>query len=341
MMSKCIPTLNPSEAARCLGTTPKALRLWEERGLIAPARTAAGWRAYGADVMARAERIVALRKIGLSLAQIAKIFEGDARDLAAALDAHRAALGGQVREIGLRIEQISTLRADLVTQNGDHRDALDRLIEIGARTGIAFDLPWPWCGERFSLPPLSGLGFITGPLFSGKTRLSRSIAAARSDIEFLGLDRMDQAHPATSDEGPVMEALRWLEEDGATRSAALSTLLAAILSRSHGALVIDMVEEGLDAPSQEALIAWIRRRGADARPLVLLTRSSSILDLDAVMPGEMVLFCPPNHAPPIEVTPHPGAAGYEAVATCLATPEVRARTKGVIAVRSGERERTC
>jgi predicted site-specific integrase-resolvase len=45
--------LNPSEAARRLGVFAKALRLYEARGLIAPVRTAAGWRAYGPDEMAR------------------------------------------------------------------------------------------------------------------------------------------------------------------------------------------------------------------------------------------------------------------------------------------------
>jgi hypothetical protein len=33
------------------------------------------------------------------------------------------------------------------------------------------------------------------------------------------------------------------------------------------------------------------------------------------------------------VAPHPFAPGYEAVATCLAPPEVRARSEGVIAFR--------
>jgi hypothetical protein len=34
------------------------------------------------------------------------------------------------------------------------------------------------------------------------------------------------------------------------------------------------------------------------------------------------------------VAPYPGAAGYEAVATCLASPDVRARTEGVISWRA-------
>jgi len=57
------------------------------------------------------------------------------------------------------------------------------------------------------------------------------------------------------------------------------------------------------------------------------------LDLAAVGAAEAIIFCPANHSPPISVAPYPGAPGYEAVATCLASPEVRARTEGVIAWR--------
>ncbi|HRD79092.1 MAG TPA: MerR family transcriptional regulator, partial [Hyphomicrobiaceae bacterium] len=38
----------------------KALRLYEERGLLKPLRTAAGWRAYGQEEMARATVVVEL-----------------------------------------------------------------------------------------------------------------------------------------------------------------------------------------------------------------------------------------------------------------------------------------
>jgi hypothetical protein len=95
-----------------------------------------------------------------------------------------------------------------------------------------------------------------------------------------------------------------------------------------------MVEEGLDEATQKALIATLRSRAAaGAQPLFLMTRSSAILDLAAVGPHEAILLCPANHSPPVLVAPHPGADGYEAVATCLASPAVRARTAGVIACR--------
>ena len=98
-------------------------------------------------------------------------------------------------------------------------------------------------------------------------------------------------------------------------------------------VVVDMVEQGLDQPAQQALMAHLRRCGSGAKPLFLMTRSSAILDLAAVGTDEAILFCPANHSPPISVAPYPGAHGYEAVATCLASPDVRARTEGVIAWR--------
>ena len=47
------------------------MRLYEQRGLIAPARTAAGWRVYGPDEMTRVAEITALREFGLCLTQVA------------------------------------------------------------------------------------------------------------------------------------------------------------------------------------------------------------------------------------------------------------------------------
>ena len=70
--------LSPSEAARQLGISAKALRLYEERGLIAPGRTPAGWRAYGPAEMARCAEIVELRALGLSINEVARILSGDA-----------------------------------------------------------------------------------------------------------------------------------------------------------------------------------------------------------------------------------------------------------------------
>ena len=122
-------------------------------------------------------------------------------------------------------------------------------------------------------------------------------------------------------------------EDGATQSDALLALISGLESEGPAILVVDMIEQGLDQPTQEALIAHLRRRASGARPIFMLTRSSAILDLTAVGADEAIILCPANHSPPTYVAPYPGTPGYEAVATCLASPEVRARTEGVIAWR--------
>ncbi|MHC2465025.1 hypothetical protein [Bradyrhizobium embrapense] len=139
--------------------------------------------------------------------------------------------------------------------------------------------------------------------------------------------------PTPAHKARVEASLAVLLADGAVDSVALTTLLAALEADGDTILVIDMLEQGLDAASQEAVIAHLRRRGPAARPLFFLTRSNAILDLDAVGDDEAIILCPANHSVPISVTPVPGAAGYEAVATCLASPAVRARTEGMVAWR--------
>jgi hypothetical protein len=109
-------------------------------------------------------------------------------------------------------------------------------------------------------------------------------------------------------------------------SLALTALLVGLEAEGPAVVVVDMVEEGLDQATQEALTGHLRQCARTSRrPLFLTTRSTSILDLSAVGPDESIILCPANHSPPTRVAPCPGAPGYEAVAMCLASPDVRAR----------------
>lgn len=330
-MSSSIQHLSPSEAARRLGVSAKALRLYEQRGLVLPLRTEAGWRAYGPAQMARAAEIVALRTLGFSLAQVARVLAGDPSGLEPALAAHQATLEGRLRELAGTVETVRGLRTDLARGKAPTAAELARLAPASAEIAVAFDLPWPWGGERFELHDPRPLTWIIGPLGSGKTRLAQALAQALPSATFLGLDRTPVADLARPER--VETALAWLIEDGATASEALTALLAALEAHVPGALVIDMIEQDLDQATQQALAAHLRRRGPGARPLLMLTRSSAMLDLTAVGPDEAILLCPANHSPPVRVAPWPGSPGYEAVATCLASPDVRARTAGVVAMR--------
>lgn len=340
-MNASVEFLNPSEAARRLGVSAKALRLYEQRGLVTPLRSAAGWRAYGPEEMARAAEIAVLRALGLSLAQVARVLAGDARDLAPALASHQAALEGQARQLAAVVDKVREARAALAGGRPPAAEELTRLLGPAAEPVVAFDLPWPWGGEGFELRDIRPLNYIIGPLGSGKTRLAMRLAEVVPGAVFLGLDRLDNDGAAARErlkadpslQARVDQVVAWLAEDGAVVSGALLALLVGLEGDGTAMVVVDMVEQGLDEATQEALIAHLRRRGAGSRPLFLMTRSCSILDLTAAGPDEAIILCPANHAPPMRVAPYPGAPGYEAVATCLATPQVRARTEGLIAWR--------
>ena len=333
--------LNASEAARQLGVSAKALRLYEERGLLSPHRTDAGWRAYGPREMKRAAEVVALRDLGFSLAQVQRVIEGDPRGLEPALAAHQSRLEVQLGQIGGIVERIRAVREDIAQGKSPGPADLARLTTPVAEPVVAFDLPWPWGGERFELREVRAINYIVGSLGSGKTRFAMRRAEQLPGGVFVGLERLRQTAEVTRRRLKADAALRarventlaWLTEEGAEITDALQTLIVELEGEGAGALVIDMIEQALDEAAQRALIAYLRRRGPLARPVFAMTRSCALLDLAAVGPNELILLCPANHAPPTVVAPYPGAPGYEAVAACLASPAVRARTEGLIAMR--------
>jgi DNA-binding transcriptional MerR regulator len=60
------------DAAAAAGTTPRALRFYEQRGLLSPpARTATGQREYGAADVARVRLIRELLSLGLTVEDVA------------------------------------------------------------------------------------------------------------------------------------------------------------------------------------------------------------------------------------------------------------------------------
>jgi DNA-binding transcriptional MerR regulator len=331
-------SLHASEAARKLGVSTKALRLYEERGLITPNRTSAGYRIYDECIMVRAAEVAALRTLGLSLAQVARVLEGEPKDLEFALALHEAALGDEIRRLVCTKDKVHDLRDQLAQGKAPADGEIARLLKPSKGISVTFELPWPWGGEWFELRDIRALNFIVGPLGSGKTKFAQRLADELPGALFVGLDRVEEGcavarlHADKALHLRVNQALAWLAEEGATESQALMALLVDLEAEGPTALVIDMVEQSLDRETQEALIAYLRLRARmGARPLFLMTRSSSILDLAAMGPHESIVFCPPNHSPPVQVAPYPGAPGYEAAAMCLASPEVRERTAGMVA----------
>ncbi len=265
-MTSSTEFLNASDAASRLGVSAKALRLYEQRGLLVPVRTAAGWRTYGPEQMARAGEIVAMRALGLSLMQAKRVLEGDPSGLDAALAAHQTVLEGRMLELSGMLERLQQLRERLRRGEAPAGADLAGLL-APAPARVAFELPWPWGGERFELSRIEALTYIVGPLGSGKTRLAMRLAEVMPGAMFLGLDRLVDgvAAAARMDADAALrqrveQTLGWLVEDGAVACEALTALVAGLETDWPKAVVIDMIEAGLDQASQEAVIAHLRRR---------------------------------------------------------------------------------
>lgn len=76
--------------ARACGLTPKALRLYDELGLLRPAEVdpLSGYRFYAPEQLDRARLVAHLRRIGLPLARIQPLCELTPRQAAAELGAY-------------------------------------------------------------------------------------------------------------------------------------------------------------------------------------------------------------------------------------------------------------
>src|SRR3954447_2002931 len=103
--------------ARATGLTVRTLHHWDEIGLLRPAeRSGAGHRRYSDEDVRRVYRIVALRRLGLSLEAVGAALAAEGEDLRAAVAAHLA-----------RVEEQLAAQGELRRRLVGILDAFDRL----------------------------------------------------------------------------------------------------------------------------------------------------------------------------------------------------------------------
>lgn len=105
--------LKIGEFARLGSVSPRTLRHYEDVGLLTPAQVdpLTGYRAYRPEQLAQLNRIVALKDLGLSLAQVAQLLEGvTAERLHGMLALRRIQLEG---DIDLQRAQLARVEARL------------------------------------------------------------------------------------------------------------------------------------------------------------------------------------------------------------------------------------
>lgn len=103
----------PAEAARRLGISIKALRVYERLGLVTPRRTRRGWRVYRPQDMERLSRALAFKAMGFGLSQIAGLLDAGSDQVAAALAAQEAQLRDRRAELDNALENLRDARRRL------------------------------------------------------------------------------------------------------------------------------------------------------------------------------------------------------------------------------------
>jgi DNA-binding transcriptional MerR regulator len=138
-MDARLPTeqwLTAAECARRIGLSVRALRVYEQHGLIAPRRTGKRWRLYGPDDVARLNEVLALKSLGLSLSSIAGLLKGRRADLSQLLEMQQEAL----RSVQERARRgLATMGAMQEKIAAGAAVSIDDLIQLAKETSMADD----------------------------------------------------------------------------------------------------------------------------------------------------------------------------------------------------------
>jgi len=119
-----------ADIARRFGVSVKALRLYEDMGLLKPARDEHGWRSYDRAACERLAQIVGLRELGLPIAKIAELI-GGGQTLGTVLVAQERALEEQQAKAGEALAVVRRVRERVAA--GEALD-LSALVELVRRT---------------------------------------------------------------------------------------------------------------------------------------------------------------------------------------------------------------
>ncbi len=223
------------------GVSPKVLRDYDRLGIFHPAWVDAstGYRGYSPAQLPEIRRILALRDLGVGLAEIRRIVSGRA-DLAAVLDDRRAALEAERREVDRRLAALAISvsmeaigpAADIVVRDVEPETVA--VMEVGDRdVGQAFyelEVHVRDFGRRGSRPPSAVVHEESDG--SSRTEVFVPIRGHLASTEAIAARRLPRVRAATiiargsySALPPAIAALEaWIPVAGLTVSGPLRIL---------------------------------------------------------------------------------------------------------------------
>ncbi|MES9542820.1 MULTISPECIES: MerR family transcriptional regulator [unclassified Actinomadura] len=108
--------LTVGRAAALVGVTVKTLHHWDAVGLVRPSgRTAAGYRVYSGEDVARMHRVLVYRELGLPLAEIGRLLDDPGTDARDHLRRQRAQLAERISRLQAMASSVDRLMEALDT----------------------------------------------------------------------------------------------------------------------------------------------------------------------------------------------------------------------------------
>jgi DNA-binding transcriptional MerR regulator len=191
--------------AKRFGVSVKALRVYEDAGLLKPARTVAGWRIYRQPEIERLSAILALKQLGLPLKRIGELLRG-AGDLAAALALQEAALEDARAEAEEALRLIRVARAKLRGRETLSPDELANLVRSTAVSEFKWNDKMEALAQKHYTPEqladIRSRGFTP----EDQKRVGAAWAQIYADIDALGANP-DPTTPQALDIGRRANAL--------------------------------------------------------------------------------------------------------------------------------------
>lgn len=130
--------LSPAETADALGITRRALRVYEQRGLVQPLRAGNGYRAYGPEALSRLHQVLALKRLGFTLAAIKVLLAGRLARLEDVLELQEAELARRRDDAERGLALVRAARARL---GGGGVLTLDDLTTLTKETTMTDAIP--------------------------------------------------------------------------------------------------------------------------------------------------------------------------------------------------------
>jgi DNA-binding transcriptional MerR regulator len=191
--------------AKRFGVSVKALRVYEDAGLLKPARTVAGWRIYRQPEIERLSAILALKQLGLPLKRIGELLRGSG-DLAAALALQEAALEDAKAEAEEALRLVRAARAKLKGKQHLSPDELGKLVRSTAVSEFKWNDKMEALAQKHYTPEQLAEIRSRGFTAEDQKRVGAAWAQIYADIDALGPDP-DPATPRALDIGRRAQAL--------------------------------------------------------------------------------------------------------------------------------------